>query len=75
MGTLGPPLHWLELTCKCPRCGIEHTMRLQWVSDKMPRKYCARCKNIIESIDDDLLDRYSGLLARNRSSWPSVDEP
>jgi hypothetical protein len=36
--------------CKCPRCEKLHKMRIHWVGNGIPRKYCTPCRHVVDGI-------------------------
>jgi hypothetical protein len=42
--------------CICPRCNVEHIMKLHWVGRGIPKKYCESCLEIIEKCCDVQID-------------------
>jgi hypothetical protein len=35
--------------CICPKCRRRHFMKMHWIGDFRPWKYCKHCRNIILS--------------------------
>jgi ribosomal protein L44E len=48
---LGPPIKKEDVECKCPSCGNNHFVKMEWAGRGMPWKYCPTCKKSISSID------------------------
>ena len=36
--------------CVCPRCGMEHRMRLYWTGKLPARKYCWICEKVVDDL-------------------------
>lgn len=36
--------------CKCPKCERLHMVKLFWVGDSMPRKYCPICAKVVHGV-------------------------
>ncbi len=46
--------------CVCPRCEVEHVMRIYWTGkSKKIRKFCPNCKNIANRFSVDKIDIFS----------------
>jgi len=42
--------------CKCPKCEKLHKLKIDWISDTIPRKYCKSCIVIIRQINTIYVD-------------------
>jgi len=38
--------------CLCPKCGINHILKIFWTGTVTPRKYCHKCREVISSVND-----------------------
>ncbi len=38
------------VTCRCPKCGGEHRLKMIWIGRGRPRKYCPACRNALKSV-------------------------
>jgi hypothetical protein len=36
--------------CECPKCGLEHKIKMIWIGKGLPRKYCSQCNSIVKNI-------------------------
>lgn len=36
--------------CKCPRCGKDHKIKINWKGRGKPRKNCNACKSFVRGI-------------------------
>ncbi|UCD79371.1 MAG: hypothetical protein JSW26_28905 [Desulfobacterales bacterium] len=41
----------ITVKCICPKCGIEHRMKLLWSGRGKPKKYCPPCKSFVSTIE------------------------
>jgi hypothetical protein len=41
----------LTVECVCPKCGIDHRMKMLWTGRGKPKKFCPPCKIFVASIE------------------------
>jgi len=41
----------ITVECICPKCGIQHKMKLLWSGRGKPKKFCQPCKTFVTSIE------------------------
>ena len=51
MSELGPPVKKVKVKCICPLCRRKHKVKMEWVGNGIPPKYCPKCKKSIENLD------------------------
>jgi hypothetical protein len=39
----------LDVVCICPKCGVEHVVKMLWIGGCKPRKYCPEHKKLSHS--------------------------
>lgn len=51
--------------CICPKCGVEHTRRIFWTGDFIPRKFCEDCDSL-KDLDTECCGVSCGHLIKKR---------
>lgn len=41
----------ITVECVCPKCGINHKMKLIWTGRGKPKKFCQPCKTYASSVE------------------------
>jgi hypothetical protein len=41
----------LTVECVCPKCGIQHKMKILWSGRGKPKKFCQPCKTFVTTIE------------------------
>jgi hypothetical protein len=41
----------MTVECICPKCGIQHKMKLLWSGRGQPKKFCQPCKTFVTTIE------------------------
>lgn len=54
-----------SLTCKCPRCEIEHRTFIRWAGRGMPRVYCSACRALIASLSESPVGQLGSMTAKS----------
>ena len=39
--------------CICPKCGVEHSIRMFWTGKSKPKKFCKDCKGVAENTSEE----------------------
>lgn len=42
-------LYAVNTVCRCPRCGREHKLKINWQGRGVPAKFCHNCNRYLES--------------------------
>ena len=40
--------------CTCPKCGVEHNLRMFWTGTTTPLKFCKTCKAVANGVPDEV---------------------
>jgi len=45
------------LECICPKCGVEHNLRIFWTGKTKPKKFCKECKGVAERTPGEIIHK------------------
>lgn len=56
MVTEEPQIQYIKVNvvCDCPKCGLEHKVKMIWIGRGRPKKFCSRCSSIVKSISGNV---------------------